>query len=47
MAIIVEGRIALDTSLDQLATEGRTLEDAFVAAAGDDAGGEEAELSWL
>ena len=47
VAIIVDGRIALETSLEQLAAEGRTLEDAFVTAAGDQAGGGEAELSWL
>ena len=46
VAIIVKGRIALDSSLADLHAAGRSLEDAFVAAAGgpDD---NMPELSWL
>lgn len=48
VAIIVDGSIALETTLEQLRGEGRTLEDAFVAAAGKDAAGAgELELPWL
>jgi len=47
VAIIVEGKIALETSLDELAVEGRSLEEAFVAAAGDEATTSEMDLPWL
>lgn len=49
VAIIVDGRIALDSPLAELESGGRTLEDAFVAAAG--AGPAEGDsgldLAWL
>ena len=47
VAIIVDGRIALDSNLADLVAGGRTLEDAFVAAAGDAAGDSEMDLAWL
>ena len=47
VAIIVEGKIALEMSLDELAVEGRSLEEAFVAAAGDEAATSEMDLPWL
>lgn len=46
VAIIAEGRIALDTSLDELREQDRSLEQAFIAAVGD-TDGERPELSWL
>jgi ABC-2 type transport system ATP-binding protein len=47
VAIIVEGEIALDSPLADLVAGGRTLEEAFVAAAGDSAGDTEVDLAWL
>lgn len=48
VAIIVEGRIVLDSSLAEITSGGRTLEDAFVEVAGKDADGSvEGELEWL
>ncbi len=47
VAIIVEGEIALDCPLADLAAGGRTLEEAFVTAAGDAAGDTEVDLAWL
>ena len=47
VAIIVAGEIALDSPLADLAAEGRTLEEAFVNAAGDAAGDSEMDLTWL
>ena len=47
VAIIVEGEIALDSPLADLVTGGRTLEEAFVTAAGDAADDTEVDLAWL
>ncbi len=47
VAIIVEGEIALNSSMDALAAGGRTLEEAFVQAAGDSALESELDLPWL
>jgi len=47
VAIIVEGEIALDSPLADLTAGGRTLEEAFVTAAGDTAGDTEVDLAWL
>ena len=51
VAIIVEGQIALDSPLVDLVAQGRTLEEAFVDAAGDAAGNSidssETDLAWL
>jgi ABC-2 type transport system ATP-binding protein len=47
VAIIVAGEIALDARLADLTSGGRTLEDAFVEVAGDEAGDEEMDLAWL
>ncbi len=46
VAIISAGRVVRDTTLDALASEGHTLEDAFVAAVGRSAP-TSGELSWL
>jgi len=46
VAVIVEGRIELDDRLEDLQRGGRTLEDAFIAAAGVGQT-EEVDLSWL
>lgn len=47
VAIIVEGEIALNSSMANLKTEGRSLEQAFGDAAGDLASDSELELPWL
>ena len=47
VAIIVDGEIALNSSMANLNTEGRTLEQAFGDAAGDLAKNSELELPWL
>jgi len=47
VAIIVEGEIALDSPLADLVAGGRTLEEAFVVAAGNSAGDTEVDLAWL
>ena len=47
VAVIVDGRIALDTTMQALADSGRTLEDAFGEAAGDAADDTGSDLSWL
>ncbi|MBU8870565.1 MAG: ABC transporter ATP-binding protein [Gemmatimonadales bacterium] len=47
VAIIVEGEIALDSSLAELVAGGRTLEDVFVDAVGDSAGDSDLDLAWL
>lgn len=47
VAIIVEGEIALDSPLADLVTGGRTLEEAFVAAAGNVADDTDVDLAWL
>ena len=46
VAIIVKGRIALESSLPDLRASGRSLEEAFVEAAGA-TGKNAAELTWL
>ncbi len=46
VAVIVKGEIALDEELATLQRGGRTLEDAFIEAAGSGPG-EEVDLSWL
>jgi ABC-2 type transport system ATP-binding protein len=47
VAIIVDGEVALDSPLANLVAGGRTLEEAFVTAAGDTAGDTELDLAWL
>ena len=48
VAIIVDGQIALTSSLADITTSGRTLEDAFVEVAGKDADGSlDGALEWL
>ncbi len=47
VAIIVDGDIALNSSLADLDAEGRTLEQAFSDAAGDAGADSEMELPWL
>lgn len=47
VAIIVEGEIALNSSMAELKAEGRNLEQAFVLAAGGSAPESEVELPWL
>jgi len=47
VAIIVQGEIALDSPLTDLVAGGRTLEEAFVTAAGDAADDTEVDLAWL
>ncbi len=47
VAIIADGEIALDSPLADLVAGGRTLEEAFIAAAGDAAGDAEMDLAWL
>ncbi len=46
VAIIVEGRIVLDSSLAELQEKSGSLEDVFIAAVGEE-GEERPELSWL
>jgi len=46
VAIIVKGEIALESSLAELTREGRSLEEAFIEAAGEQAS-EVTELTWL
>ena len=47
VAIIVDGEIALNAPLAELESGGRTLEEAFVTAAGDSEGAAEMDLEWL
>lgn len=47
VAIIVDGEMALNSSMADLSAEGRSLEQAFSDAAGDAAADTELELPWL
>ncbi len=47
VAIIVDGEIAIDSTLDELAASGRTLEEAFSEAAGEQFSDSEMDLPWL
>ena len=47
VAIIVDGEIALNSSLADLEAGGRTLEESFITAAGDSSGASEMDLEWL